>query len=251
MNWQFNGPGDVPPGPGTPYGYDSTFYAYCAELTEAVQANQTIEILSTDLLIPTSPVGSGNAFSGKKAAWLFNTYAPGINGAVNDLDSRQNAAALQVAIWEAIYDTSNNLSDGFFRLNSVGNIATKAMDYTYVSLLGCQLRRRFLVQGERCGPGPDLGSIQWPGPRTRNVAALWARPRGTGPCARSSAHHTPGLQQDAAFIVSRPLQRHAPSGVVAPGAASYASRIDWALERWAPSPIKSAYNRAACNRGRV
>ena len=121
LNWEFVG--------GTPAGYNSNFYAYCAELTEAVQANQTIEILSTDLLIPTNPAGSGDAFSGKKAAWLFNTYAPGINGAVSDLDSRQNAAALQVAIWEAIYDTTDNLADGFFRLNSAGNIATKAMGY--------------------------------------------------------------------------------------------------------------------------
>ncbi len=122
LNWNFN--------PDPPYGYTDTFYAYCAELTEPVLAQQNVELLSTDLLIPTNPPGSGDAFSGKKAAWLFNTYAPGIHAAVNDLDSRENAAALQVAIWEAIYDTTNDIADGFFRLNSApGAVAAKAVTY--------------------------------------------------------------------------------------------------------------------------
>ena len=48
--------------------------------------------------------------SGAKVAWLLNTYAPGVDSAVE-------GAALQLAIWEVLYDPAGSygLSSGTFR----------------------------------------------------------------------------------------------------------------------------------------
>ena len=59
---------------------------------------------------------------GGKAAWLFNTYAPSIHQSGNGTD----AAALQVAIWEAISDNVPNLSLGGFTLIGSPAIASEA-----------------------------------------------------------------------------------------------------------------------------
>jgi hypothetical protein len=77
---------------------------------------------------------SGVPDAAGKAAWLFNTYAPGIhtqayNTATEILNAKQSAAALQVAIWEAMLDSSNDLVNGTFKLNTTGAIKTKAMTY--------------------------------------------------------------------------------------------------------------------------
>ena len=82
---------------GTPSGYSSTFYSYCVDLLNAVVNPQDVTIRSTNLLTV-----SGVPNAGGKAAWLFNNYAATVyaTGAAAD------KAALQLAIWEAIYDTS-------------------------------------------------------------------------------------------------------------------------------------------------
>lgn len=116
LNWEWTST--------VPNGYDPTFYAYCVDLTTAVTAVETVAIRSTDLLVV-----SGIPDAGGKAAWLFNTYAPTVNVSGTSTD----AAALQVAIWEALYDTSGDVTSGNFTLNTAGDIATKAM--TYLSAL--------------------------------------------------------------------------------------------------------------------
>ena len=59
-----------------------------------------------------TPLTSGWQSAGTRAAWLFNTYAPVIHVGGTGTD----AAALQVAIWEALYDTTPDLSKGAFTL---------------------------------------------------------------------------------------------------------------------------------------
>lgn len=116
LNWAWVG--------SVPTGYDSTFYAYCVDVTRAATAVEDVAIKSTDMLVV-----SGVPDAGGKAAWLFNSFAPTVNTSGTSLD----AAALQVAIWEALYDTSGDVASGNFRLNGTSSnavtIASKAMTY--------------------------------------------------------------------------------------------------------------------------
>jgi hypothetical protein len=109
--------------------YDPTFYTYCVELLNTSVNTDAVAIKSTDLLSV-----SGVPDAGGKAAWLFNTYYQGIRSAAYGtapeiVDANQSAAALQVAIWEAMLDSGNDLLNGTFKLNTTGAIKTKAMAY--------------------------------------------------------------------------------------------------------------------------
>ena len=106
----------------TPTGYTATFYSYCLDLLTFVVDPETVALKSTDLLTSSGPYVND---AGAKAAWLFNTYAPTIHTSGSDFD----AAALQIAIWEAIYDTSANIAGGAFRLITTGAVAAKATTY--------------------------------------------------------------------------------------------------------------------------
>ncbi len=124
LNWIWDE--EPPPDYGS---YDPTFYTYCIDLLNQVTGGDDVDVKSTNLL-PVSGVPDASG----KAAWLFNTFAPAIHTqAANTLEQRvdayQNAAALQVAIWESILDSSNDLLGGTFKLNTQGAIKTKAMEY--------------------------------------------------------------------------------------------------------------------------
>jgi hypothetical protein len=112
LNWGWIG--------ATPSGYTPNFYSYCVDLLNYVTDPQTVTMRSTDLLTIT-----GVPDAGRKAAWLFNTYAPTVNNAGTATD----AAALQVAIWEALYDTTASVTGGAFTLLTTGAVATKAAQY--------------------------------------------------------------------------------------------------------------------------
>lgn len=90
---------------GTPTGYATTFNAYCVELENNLQSPMEVALRSTNDL--TRNGNSPN--SGLKAAWLYNTYGSSIN-------SNTKGAALQIAIWEALYDSSADLAGGYFKL---------------------------------------------------------------------------------------------------------------------------------------
>jgi hypothetical protein len=112
--------------------YDPTFYTYCVDLLNTTVNTDTVAIRSTDLLTV-----SGVPDAGGKAAWLFNTYAPVIRTAAyttaaEKLAANQSAAALQVAIWEALLDSSNDVLNGTFKLSgafTTGAIKDKAVTY--------------------------------------------------------------------------------------------------------------------------
>lgn len=113
--WMF-----VPP---VPPAFPSTFYAYCIDVNNYLKDPQNVTIKSTsDLDNP------GVTDAGEKAAWLFNTYAATIHATGTNTE----AAALQVAIWAALYNDTNTLN-GTFKLLSGGAIATQAG--TYLSAL--------------------------------------------------------------------------------------------------------------------
>jgi len=100
LNWAWQAP--------TPDGFDTYLYTYCVDIVHEVVDPQTVAISDTaDPLMMTRATDGG-----AKAAWLLNTYAPDIHTS----GSAVEAAALQVAIWEAISDNDHNLSTGFFTL---------------------------------------------------------------------------------------------------------------------------------------
>jgi len=116
INWAWMGE--------VPDGFDPAFYSYCVDIFNFLTDPQTVTVGSTDQL--TGPiVTDGSA----KAAWLFNTYAEGIHSQTGAL-ANTRAAALQVSIWEALYDSSRDLNSGTFRLSSVSTaIRAEANQY--------------------------------------------------------------------------------------------------------------------------
>lgn len=141
-----------------PSGYSPTFYAYCADIFNEVapqNGTQDVSINATSALVV-----SGVSNAGDKAAWLFNSFASTVHA--NQIPDE--AAALQVAIWEALYDnrdvglgnnsgnigTNLDLSTGHFQLLTGGDIATKATEF---------LSQLYSVTGGyHTGPGTWLDS---------------------------------------------------------------------------------------------
>ena len=136
-------------------GVDS-FYAYCVDVNNWERPIQTVDVKTSDAL---HVLGVPDA--GGKAAWLVNTYARGIHASGTGND----AAALQVAIWEALYDSAPNLDAGntggrgnFYLLpGTPGAISTKAN--VYLSALyapgGPQLSTATWFDAEIPGTGQD------------------------------------------------------------------------------------------------
>jgi hypothetical protein len=106
------------PAPG--FSTDS-IYTYCVDATSYLQGFQNVTARSTDLL--TS--GTGGTDAGGRVAYLVDKYAADIHKNGSGVD----AAALQIAIWEALYDSTENLAGGAFQLVTTGAIADKAKFY--------------------------------------------------------------------------------------------------------------------------
>ena len=145
LNWSFIGT--------APAGFAQDFYSYCIDVAENLADPQTVTVTSTEGFTNGVPNG------GAKAAWLYNTYAAGIRANTNVATANIQAAALQVAIWEAMYDTSNNLSAGGFILNTSGSIRSQAQTYL-TALYGAGGGNYFtsvgtVLQGVLPRPGQD------------------------------------------------------------------------------------------------
>jgi PEP-CTERM motif len=98
-----------------------SIYTYCVDATSYLQDPQTVTARSTNLLA----TGSGGAAAGGRVGWLIDTYA----ASVHATGSNDDAAALQIAIWEALYDSTEGLSSGAFQLLTTGAIHDKAQAY--------------------------------------------------------------------------------------------------------------------------
>jgi hypothetical protein len=111
LNWSWLG--------GVPGGLPADLYTYCIDATQYLLATQIVNVQST------SGFTTGSANAGAKVSWLVNTYADAIRtGGTN-----AQGAALQVAIWEALYDTSGSFDQGSFRMSTSGAIRTQAEAY--------------------------------------------------------------------------------------------------------------------------
>jgi hypothetical protein len=98
-----------------------SIYTYCVDATSYLQNSQNVTALSTNSLIS----GSGGADAGGRVAYLVDKYAADVHNNGSDVD----AAALQIAIWEALYDSTEDLAGGAFKLVTTGAIYDKTKFY--------------------------------------------------------------------------------------------------------------------------
>jgi len=113
MKWQWSG--------ATPAGYAPSFYTYCVDVNNYLTGVEDVVINSTTAL--TNP---GTPDAGGKAAWLSQTYGT----TVHETGTSDDAAALQVAIWAALYNPTNSLTTGPFILRTANAaIMSKAQAY--------------------------------------------------------------------------------------------------------------------------
>lgn len=99
----------------------SVFASYCVDLTHvnAVGNSYTVTPKSTNLL---------NTPNGGKVAWLYNSKGVLVN-------SNQKGAALQLAIWDALYDGGDGFASGSL-VDNGSNATTVALAETYLVDLG-------------------------------------------------------------------------------------------------------------------
>ena len=105
-----------------PAGYSSSFFSYCVDATQYLTDPQTVAVSSTSALTGASQssgfvVAGGGADAGGRIAWLYNQYSAEAHSDMTGID----AAALQIAIWETLYDATPNVDGGTFTL--VNNLA--------------------------------------------------------------------------------------------------------------------------------
>lgn len=97
-----------------PAGFEAAVTTYCVDVFRDLVSPQDTVVGTTAEMTTTADDGGG------KAAWLLNTFAPLVSSGIE-------AAALQVAIWEALYDNDHNLTTGTFRLVTDASAYTGAV----------------------------------------------------------------------------------------------------------------------------
>jgi hypothetical protein len=97
INWDWVAP--------IPDGFPASIVTYCVDIVHDVTDPQQVTVSTTD----DPSFGATSTDGGGKAAWLLNSFAPTVTSGLA-------AAALQVAIWEVLYDNDHNLSSGNFAI---------------------------------------------------------------------------------------------------------------------------------------
>jgi hypothetical protein len=110
LNWQWVGT--------PPEGFAQSFYSYCVDVLQNLGDPQSVTVRSSEGFT------NGATDGGARAAWLVNEYAGGIREMGSGGGANIRAAALQVAIWEAMYDSSSDLSGGNFHLTGASLSST-------------------------------------------------------------------------------------------------------------------------------
>ena len=92
-------------------------YAYCVDATQYLNDPEWVAVTSTDNLTGASQsfnnvVAAGGPDAGKKIAYLLDQNYAAARADTTGID----AAALQIAVWETLYDATSDLSGGTFQL---------------------------------------------------------------------------------------------------------------------------------------
>lgn len=95
-----------------------TMDSYCVDLDHWGRAGDTYAVN----IKPMNIQGP----NGGRAAWLFNTYAAGVN-------STAKGAALQLAIWDVIADNGDGFNAGSLKSSISGTVRTLAQSYILAS----------------------------------------------------------------------------------------------------------------------
>jgi hypothetical protein len=100
-----------------PAGSATSLFTYCVDATQYLTDQQTVAVSSTTALTGASQsnpsvTANGGVDAGGRIAWLFNQYSTEAHGDASGID----AAALQIAIWETLYDSTPDLNSGAFEL---------------------------------------------------------------------------------------------------------------------------------------
>ena len=114
----------------TATGYSPTMYAYGVRLLDEARDPGVLLIRSTGRLVV-----SGLRSASARAPWLFDAYTPAIGG----LGDAAQAAALHVAIWEALYDAPVSATADQLALLSPGAVAARTaqlLALIYAGLVG-------------------------------------------------------------------------------------------------------------------
>jgi hypothetical protein len=135
-------------------GSSSPFIAYCLSLMYKMEDHQVVDYLPLSTISsPADPeVDPG---SGAKVAWLLNTYAPGV-------DNDDKGAALQLSIFEVLYDSTSpnyDLSSGQFKVLSVPDSAILTLASTYLGSIGSNTSEAYWLNTSNNSDfmGQDLG----------------------------------------------------------------------------------------------
>jgi hypothetical protein len=96
-------------------GTSDDFFAYCVDATKSRTFTQDVTIRNLSELPDNGNSANAQPDAGARIAWLLNTYATDSWLAT---DGNNRAAALQLAIWEVLYDPfgSYNVTTGEFKL---------------------------------------------------------------------------------------------------------------------------------------
>jgi len=103
-------------------------YVYCVDLEHSMNLNQTMEYDALETTHPDLNQAPSNGFvrrNGSWAAWLYYNYGRNVTNA-------SEAGAMQVALWEILYDGDANLRTGNFSLT--GSFAHEAQAQAYLGL---------------------------------------------------------------------------------------------------------------------
>lgn len=156
-------------------------YVYCVDLEHSMNLNRTMEFDAFETTHPDLNQAPANGFvrrNGSWAAWLYYNYGRNVTNA-------SQAGAMQVALWEILYDGDANLRTGNFALT--GSFAHESQAQAYLALapaanwVQAYYRHTGSLQQDIIGPMnpvPEPGTILLLGSGLLAVGAAFRRRMG-------------------------------------------------------------------------